>query len=145
MAAAWQVKTVGLDSLLKKLDVENTVTPEKTRILKEAADETKRSLAPTLPRRTGASASKLHAEATPLRAFVGVPRYPFVFLEAGSQYHEGAGPRAHRAKTAAQRRSGRYRITPRRFLSKERTKVRRRLIELIARMKQRVEKRWASR
>lgn len=142
--AAWDVKTVGLDKLLKKLDVDNLVTPEKTRILKEAADDTKRSLGPTLPRRTGASAAKLEAHATPTAASVGVPRYPYVFLEAGSQFHEGSGPRAHRAKTAAQRRGGRYRIQPRRFLTKERTKVRRRLIDLIQRMKARVEKRWAA-
>lgn len=141
---AWQVKTVGLDSLLKKLDAGEIITPEKTRILKEAADETKRSLGPTLPRRTGASASKLSATASPLRASVSIPRYPYVFLEAGSQYHQGAGPRVHRAKTAAQRKAGRYRISPRRFLSRERSKVRKRLITLIAEMKHRIEKRWAA-
>lgn len=145
MPSTVKIKTVGLDSLLKKLDVTDLVEPEKTRILKEAADETKRSLAPTLPRRTGASASKIAAHASPLAASVTVPRYPYVFLEAGSQYHEGPGPRVHRARTAAQRRAGRYRISPRRFMSKERTKVRHRLIDLVARMKQRVEKRWESR
>lgn len=144
MATAWQVKTVGLDRLLKKLDAEEIVTPEKTRILKEAADETKTSLAPTLPRRTGASAAQLTATATPLSASVSVPRYPFVFLEAGSQYHEGAGERPHTRKTAAQFRAGRYRITPRRFLAKERTKVRKRLVSLIESMKAGVEKRWAA-
>jgi hypothetical protein len=144
MPGAWQVKTVGLDRILKKLDAEEMVTPEKTRILREAADETKRSLGPTLPRRTGASASKLTSHATPLAASVSIPRYPFVFLEAGSQYHEGPSPRVRRAKTAAQRRGGRYRITPRRFLTKERSKVRKRLVDLVDRMKQRVEKRWAA-
>lgn len=145
MAAAWQVKSVGLDRLLKKLDATEIVEPEKTRILKEAADETKASLAPTLPRRTGASASKISATATPLKASVSIPRYPFVFLEAGSQYHQGEGARPHTRKTAAQFKSGKYRITPRRFLAKERTKVRQRLIVLIQVMKVRVEKRWSER
>lgn len=138
------VKTVGFDRLLKKLDAETIVEPEKTRILKEAAEETKASLGPTLPRRTGASASKISAQASPLKASVTVPRHPFIFLEAGSQYHQGAGARPHVRKTAAQFKAGKYRIAPRRFLAKERTKVRKRLVDLIGRMKDRVEKRWAA-
>lgn len=140
-APAWQVKTVGLKSLLKKLDADEIVGPEKTRILKDAADETKQSLAPTLPRLTGKSAAKITSTATPIMASVSVPRYPFVFLEAGSLNHGGA-TRSHRRLTAATRKAGKYRITPRRFLSKERTKVRKRLIDLVSRMKTRMEKRW---
>jgi len=140
---AWQVKTVGLNALLKKLDHATLVAPEKTRILKEAAEETKRSLAPTLPRLTGKSAAKITSQATPQAASVSVPRYPFVFLEAGSLNH-GTATRSHRRLTAATRRAGKYRITPRRFLSKERSKVRKRLIDLVSRMVPRIKKRWAA-
>ena len=139
------VKVVGLNALLKKLDATQLIEPEKTALLKEAADQTKESLRPTVPRATGASVSKLAAVATPAMAKVTLPRYPLIFLEAGSQYNDTGAARVHKRKTAAQWKAGRYRITPRRFLTKERTRVRKRLIDLIGKMKQRVEKRWAAR
>lgn len=137
------VKVVGVEKLLKKLDMQTIVEPERKQLLATAASQTKSSLGPTLPRRSGASASQLTARLRNSESWsVDVPRVPFIFLEAGSQYHEGAGPRKHVRKTAAQRRAGRYRIKPMRFMSRERARVRKRLAELILRMKQDIEKQW---
>jgi len=139
------VKVVGFDAILRKLDA-TIVEPEKEHILREAALQTMASLKPTLPRLTGASVARVRAAVNPNQAAVLLPRYPYIFLEAGSQYPHvlnAKGNRIHRRKTAAQWRAGTYRIRPRRFLRNERTKTRRRLVDLVQKMKQRIERRWS--
>lgn len=146
MASTLTAKVVGLDKLAKKLAVEISGKDEQ-QLVKTAGEQTKTSYGPTLPRATGASASKLSLSVTETSAKVSVPRHPFVFLEKGSQYPHvlnSRGNRSHRAKKAAQWKTGTYRIKARRFQSKERSKVRKRLIALLTKLKADKEKRWAA-
>lgn len=137
------VKVVGLDKLLKKLDV-TLVEKDLEDVLKDGTKETKDSLNPTLPRRTGMSASKIDMEVKKTSGAVKIPRYPFIFLEGGSQYNDSGGTRVHRRKTSKQWKAGRYRILPRRFLARERRKVPPRLKVLVAEKGKRIERRWAA-
>lgn len=153
---AGDVKLLGFDKLRKKLDPENLLEPELARILKEEGQATVGSLGPTLPKGKHNSASKLAVTTTPVMARVTLPRVPFVFLEAGTQYpHAGAGAfvttngvttfkRSHKRRTAKQWKQGTYRIQPRRFLRNEYRRIRARMKQRVqVTLKQRIERKWS--
>lgn len=153
---ASDVKLLGFDKLRKKLDPQNLLEPEMEAILREEGKATVSSLGPTLPKGPKNSASQLAVTSTPIMARVTLPRVPFVFLEAGTQYpHAGAGAfitqngatsfkRSHKRRTAAQWKRGTYRIQPRRFLRNEYKRIRARMKQRVqTTLKARIEKRWS--
>lgn len=130
--------------LLKKLDPDKLIEPSKVNLLRSAAQQGADHLRPIVPRLTGASAGKVDYRVSAQTAKITAPSFPLIFLEGGSQYHEGEGKRAHTKKTKAQFRAGRFRIKPRRFLSKTRTWVRQQLANvLIPAEQRRIESEWS--
>lgn len=120
------VKHVGLNPILRKLGEGGRITDnEKTTIMREAAVLTATSLRPTVPRLTGASVSKMAVVASPNRAKVTLPALPLRFVDLGTK-----------------RRTGGWRIRPRRFMAKERRKVPPRLRDGVQRAVNRLFRWW---
>lgn len=141
--AAGKVTVVGLDKLLTKLG-SNIPTHAKERLYKKGGEEGKSNLSPRLPRRTGASASKLSLTISSEVARISVPAVPFRFLEGGTQVHAGEGPRLHRKRTAKAWKAGNYRITPRRFMAQTRAWIKRQLPGWINAEEKAIESEWNS-
>ena len=130
-----------LDKLLDKLDAQKLVTPVRQDIVGKSIAAAHASLRDNLPRGPRGDASKLTATVSPMTAKVSVPRVPFVYLEAGSQYPRAAGApkRVHRAGV----KRGPLRIKARHFMSKARKVARTTIAQEIAAAKALIERRWS--
>lgn len=149
MAQTAALQVIGLPRVLKKLDEQISTKFEEKHVLGElgqqGAGELRSLLQPTFPKTSASVATTL----SPERATINANRYPYVFFERGSQYPvarqlgpASSGTRRHRRRTGISNAA--LRIQPRRFLSRTRRGLIRKLPAAIERARQAREKAWAA-
>lgn len=137
-----EVRVIGLDKLLKKLNADTLTKPAQQYVITESVKFGKDFLIGRVPKRTGESASHLATSIAAEAGSISLPAKPLRFLEYGTQLHTGAGPRSHRRRTAAQWKTGTWRIKPMRFMRATYSATRKNLLVIIPKAEAKIVAEW---
>lgn len=146
---AVQVKVVGMDALLKKLDVDYLAEPVKRTILRESAEAGRDYLSQVVPRDTGASARTMRLEVrdnvriVDAGARLGITANPLRYLEFGTKMGASKTLLRTRGRYVIRTSGGSQRIKKRRFMARTIGRTRSEIRKRTAAAVKEIEQRWS--